>query len=557
MPDDTPITSFASIESNSTEAAPRKRSLLRANSVLLRQELTKNLVNSQALARSRRRRVSGISLAVGLGCAVAGATILVLDLIEVIDVVLMCFGTFLHINAILPTDRLAIRAANWIALTVTGLCTCYACYVAIGDPAQSMIANPTPCFNSTRTHYYCISQQVLFYVDISTFGAATLLLLFASRVRRDAKGRWRAALYPRVALGRLWLVIQMLGVCGGLGRLVSGVGRFAFASSDPTSRNFFTTEGLQSELTTACTFFLLALLSQARVRRSLQARLAGTGKAAEEATAAASVSAVIGGSKLDVDSALASAALVFRGVSFEKLEPEHMQSNAPGVSLNLLAQSVQLGDIDYFLSHSWHDDGSVKWTAMKRFAESFASEHGRPPLLWFDRFSLDQRDVQGSLSHLPVHMAGCSGMCVLAGHTYCSRLWTLLELYVWLAMGKEHASIRMVVLDDGDDDGEAGASRVLRSFKDVRVHEAGCASESDREKILGIIEASFASLAAFDRHISRVLLASASHERRSSTRKNHGKNSSTADLEAQGHSLLQRIVGVRRPSAQVPQPVSV
>ena len=122
---------------------------------------------------------------------------MVLDIIEVLDVVLMCVGTFLHVNAILPTDRLAIRAAVWIS-------SAYASFVAFADPSQSIIANPAPCFsNSTTTAAYCVAQQVLFYADIITFGTATLILLHASRLRRDAKGRWRGALYPRVALARL------------------------------------------------------------------------------------------------------------------------------------------------------------------------------------------------------------------------------------------------------------------------------------------------------------------------------------------------------------------
>lgn len=519
---------------------------------------------------------------------------MVLDVIEVLDIVLMCVGTFLHVNAILPTDRLAIRAAVWISSALTGLCAAYASFVAFADPSQSIIANPAPCFsNSTTTAAYCVAQQVLFYADISTFGTATLILLHASHLRRDAKGRWRGALYPRVALARLWFVVQMCGVCGGLGRLVSGLGRAAFASGDATSRNYFTKDSLQSELTTACTFFLLALLSRGRVRRSLQARLAGAGAEAEEASAAASVSAVIGGST-DVNkgaravpvhasismsthhsssriilspharvhaavsstTALESAALVFRAISFDKLRPEHLQSNQSDTRLNHLSQGALLGEIDYFVSHSWHDDGAVKWTALQRFADGFATEHGRPPLLWLDRISLNQADVQGSLSHLPVHMAGCRGLVILAGRTYCSRLWALLELYVWLAMGKDQACIKMVVLNEGGGSTASSAGNgsdgdpVLRSFKRVKVADAGCSNESDREKILGIIEASFASLDAFDRHISRVLLTSALQERRSSTRK-------ASFSDAQGYSMLQRISGVRRPSGQFPKPVAV
>ena len=44
------------------------------------------------------------------------------------------------------------------------------------------------------------------------------------------------------------------------------------------------------------------------------------------------------------------------------------------------------------------------------------------------------------------------------------------------------------------------------TFKSVSVKGAGCSSEADREKVLAIIESSYTSLRAFDRHVSQMLV---------------------------------------------------
>jgi hypothetical protein len=112
-----------------------------------------------------------------------------------------------------------------------------------------------------------------------------------------------------------------------------------------------------------------------------------------------------------------------------------------------MACAARLGEIDFFFSHSWHDDYKAKWAALVRFAKRFAEGHHRAPLLWLDKACLNQADIAGSLAHLPVHMAGCKKLVIIAGATYSSRLWTLLELYVWVSMGKEASHVRCFLID--------------------------------------------------------------------------------------------------------------
>jgi hypothetical protein len=58
---------------------------------------------------------------------------------------------------------------------------------------------------------------------------------------------------------------------------------------------------------------------------------------------------------------------------------------------------------------------------------SASSISGREPLVWLDRACIDQADewakIEKSLAYLPVFLAGCKSLLVLAGPTYTTRLW--------------------------------------------------------------------------------------------------------------------------------------
>jgi hypothetical protein len=95
------------------------------------------------------------------------------------------------------------------------------------------------------------------------------------------------------------------------------------------------------------------------VRMGVQHLLAGSAAGgAEEASAAASVSAAMG--DVDVRAALAAAAQAFRSISFDVLTASDLDSNAAALELNQKAKGAQLGGIDYFFSHSWHDSFANK-----------------------------------------------------------------------------------------------------------------------------------------------------------------------------------------------------
>ena len=68
-----------------------------------------------------------------------------------------------------------------------------------------------------------------------------------------------------------------------------------------------------------------------------------------------------------------------------------------------LSRPLRPGEtIDYFMSHSWHDDADGKWDTLVRPADQFNARHGRDPTFCLDKVCIDQDDIGDGLRALPV-----------------------------------------------------------------------------------------------------------------------------------------------------------
>ena len=168
---------------------------------------------------------------------------------------------------------------------------------------------------------------------------------------------------------------------------------------------------------------LMLLLSEANRSRfyALVSTLAASGQAGR----AAGIAALVG--KTEPARTLALARRSFRGVLFTDLSLEHFQSSADS-GLHQATARYRLGEMDAFLSHSWHDDAAAKWRVLQRWAKEFEARHRRAPSLWLDKASIDQRDIAAQLACLPVWLSGCRDLVVVAGPTFVERLWCVLEV---------------------------------------------------------------------------------------------------------------------------------
>jgi hypothetical protein len=127
-----------------------------------------------------------------------------------------------------------------------------------------------------------------------------------------------------------------------------------------------------------------------------------------------------------------------------------------------LSRPVREGEsIDYFLSHSWHDDKTIKLTKLQDFADDFKKRKKRNMTIWLDKVCIDQQNISDGLKVLPINVMACKRMLVLCGDTYCNRLWCVWELCTLFFMKSIEDVLERVVLvplheDDVNDDDELG-----------------------------------------------------------------------------------------------------
>jgi len=265
-----------------------------------------------------------------------------------------------------------------------------------------------------------------------------------------------------------------------------------------------------------------------------------------DAQRAAGVAALIG--KQDIRTVLAAARRTFTGVSLARLQFEHLASSEVDERIASLASRCALGEVDAFLSHSWHDPAAPKWRALQRWRRDFeeAESGGRSPVVWFDRCCIDQRgDIEAQLTSLPVFLAGCRSLLVLLGPTYTQRIWCVLEIFTFLTAGRTVEQLKIVPVIDGTggvaspvravqsalaeapplpapveaeveaeggedeeiDEALAGEKvvRALRSFESFDVADAQCSNEDHRQHLLGVIENGFGSFAVFNSLVKHIL----------------------------------------------------
>jgi len=131
---------------------------------------------------------------------------------------------------------------------------------------------------------------------------------------------------------------------------------------------------------------------------------------------------------------------------------------------------------------------------------------------------------------LPIFLAGCKELVVLAGFTYTSRLWCVLEIFTWLFMGGRIDQITVVPLLPLDLEGvkeaattskvpavalmpprygmicchempragpQAYRQEILGSFRSFDAAAAKCFRPGDKDKILGLIAQGCGTLEGF------------------------------------------------------------
>jgi hypothetical protein len=200
----------------------------------------------------------------------------------------------------------------------------------------------------------------------------------------------------------------------------------------------------------------------------------------------------------------------FRCISWDVLStmPEIIVGGGPldvvgegKADLHKVSEPCRLGECTAFFSHSWHDDAQQKWDILSNWCEHFKSENTCSPRLWLDKVCIDQKDIKSDLQCLPIFLAGCKILLVLSGRTYTSRLWSCVELFVYVQMlvDDETDSNAPVVLTMGASEDEH--ARVREGWANFDAGQCECFDQNDKKRILAVVDEHPCGVEAFNSHV--------------------------------------------------------
>lgn len=158
------------------------------------------------------------------------------------------------------------------------------------------------------------------------------------------------------------------------------------------------------------------------------------------------------------------------------------------------------GDIDLFVSHSWRDPPEAKFAQLQAIVSDFRRRHGREPLLWIDKFCIDQADIGNGIRYLPVHLLCSRKVVSLVGSTYLTRAWCCWELF--MAMGQNHRKSSSIELGFHLLD-RSELPLVLKQFEDFDMEQTNCHSSDELARMIEIIKNSKDGLPGFNATVSQ------------------------------------------------------
>jgi hypothetical protein len=195
----------------------------------------------------------------------------------------------------------------------------------------------------------------------------------------------------------------------------------------------------------------------------------------------------------------------FRYVFLTDISMQDMMVAASGVRQPDVFQRSNLalmGEVDVFVSHSWHDDVQAKWDALQAWCLRFEAAHKRPPKLWLDFCCIDQTNIHASLPCLPLYLSGCQRFLIIAGTTYVQRLWCAVELFVFQSIHKATGDkFDLSIIGPT----EACRRLVEESLLSFDVTKCMCSESTDKARLLGVIEAGSGTMGRFNIQTRQIL----------------------------------------------------
>ena len=314
-----------------------------------------------------------------------------------------------------------------------------------------------------------------------------------------------APMPPRLKLKRLWLAFRL--VTFGFATLFLAV--CIYETVDDPFDDPIAIQGTETNISLSASFLIASLVLTPANRGRVVAWLGALGKSSKSNTAeneAAALAALV--NNLSAAEAFKRGTERFRALPIDKLTRADLPGSKvlTGYSQGMSAaaqptkelfnktKSANLGEVDAFISHSWSDDGDAKFDRLQEWAAEELKdkeEDKKDVTIWLDKACLNQRDIQASLAGLPVFLAGCKQLLVLAGPTYASRLWCVMEIFVFVRMGGKDEDMVVRLL--------SGATDLAPALKKFDAGKAETFDPNDRERLWAVIEAAFGTFDPFNK----------------------------------------------------------
>lgn len=153
--------------------------------------------------------------------------------------------------------------------------------------------------------------------------------------------------------------------------------------------------------------------------------------------------------------------------------------------------------------------------ALESWARSFAAQHGRAPVVFFESLCADDTLSPAELlAHAPTYLNASARLLLLVGPSFASELWNVGHLWCWRALGRQQAEIDVALVGRSS----ANASAVVASFDAFHLSHAVRCRSVEAESVLRSVFAA-ATVARVNRCVRDVtaLVAAAADELRAST----------------------------------------
>ena len=93
---------------------------------------------------------------------------------------------------------------------------------------------------------------------------------------------------------------------------------------------------------------------------------------------------------------------------------------------------------------------------------------------------------------LPIYLSGCRRLLVIAGPTYVSRVWCMMELFTWVKMGGDMHRVTIIPIS-------ADNASLAQQFREFDVRRAQCFTPEEKDALTKIIADGFGGYHVFNR----------------------------------------------------------